>query len=772
MWGGVGNAVSQRVGTVGEATRVHAAPGLVVALAALLALTLSVLVVWDLDAPSMLLGACALLSLALSAGALALVNAGKESAVRFRNQAQSYEQILGDNFFVLRSGPDGQVREANDNFLNRTGYTLEELRSQPIGGLSAGLYSAEYLAHMWVTVQAGQTWSGEFCDRAKNGSLIWFKAIVIPWKDRHGDIESFTTIAVDVTDQKSAEVELKRAHARLEAFVKHAPAAVAMFDNDMRYVAHTERWLNDYALKQKSLVGLNHYDVFPEVPVHWREKHQRLLRGGAAERSDEERFRRADGSENIIRWEVRSWYMPDGTVGGIIMLTEEITERKKIQDKLWKLAKLDPLTELPNRLLFNETLRDAIAAASDTGSLIAVALIDLDHFKEINDTLGHDAGDDLLKVVAARLRNVLDGAGTIARLGGDEFAVLIPGQENDESIHTHVAAIESTFEDPINLSGTLRSCSASIGVTLFPRDASQPSDLLKNADLALYRAKSLGRGRAQIFTPDLREAIDLRVELQENVLDAIQRDEFVLYFQPIMPSDRTEPPSFEALLRWRHPMHGLLSPGSFEEVLEDPKVALAIGNRVIDLALEQAASWQRDGFQFGRVAVNVTSADFAFGCFATRLKRKLGYFKVEPSRLCIEVTERVFLGSGALHVSEALEQLHELGVEIALDDFGTGYASLSHIKAYPIGRLKIDRSFVKDMQSNKDSLSIVQTIVQLGRGLGLCTTAEGVETEEQVMLLSSMGCGSLQGYYFARPLAAMDVPQFLLDKSKFGALVA
>jgi diguanylate cyclase (GGDEF)-like protein/PAS domain S-box-containing protein len=625
---------------------------------------------------------------------------------------------------------------------------------------------------MWVTVQAGQTWSGEFCDRAKNGSLIWFKAIVIPWKDRHGDIESFTTIAVDVTDQKSAEVELKRAHARLEAFVKHAPAAVAMFDNDMRYVAHTERWLNDYALKQKSLVGLNHYDVFPEVPVHWREKHQRLLRGGAAERSDEERFRRADGSENIIRWEVRSWYMPDGTVGGIIMLTEEITERKKIQDKLWKLAKLDPLTELPNRLLFNETLRDAIAAASDTGSLIAVALIDLDHFKEINDTLGHDAGDDLLKVVAARLRNVLDGAGTIARLGGDEFAVLIPGQENDESIHTHVAAIESTFEDPINLSGTLRSCSASIGVTLFPRDASQPSDLLKNADLALYRAKSLGRGRAQIFTPDLREAIDRRVELQENVLDAIQRDEFVLYFQPIMPSDLTEPPSFEALLRWRHPMHGLLSPGSFEEVLEDPKVALAIGNRVIDLALEQAASWQRDGFQFGRVAVNVTSADFAFGCFATRLKRKLGYFKVEPSRLCIEVTERVFLGSGALHVSEALEQLHELGVEIALDDFGTGYASLSHIKAYPIGRLKIDRSFVKDMQSNKDSLSIVQTIVQLGRGLGLCTTAEGVETEEQVMLLSSMGCGSLQGYYFARPLAAMDVPQFLLDKSKFGALVA
>jgi diguanylate cyclase (GGDEF)-like protein len=464
--------------------------------------------------------------------------------------------------------------------------------------------------------------------------------------------------------------------------------------------------------------------------------------------------------------------MPDSSIGGIIMLTEEITERKKLQDKLWILAKLDSLTGLPNRLLFNETLRDAIASAVESGSTLGVALMDLDHFKEINDTLGHDAGDELLKIVATRLQSALEGGGTIARLGGDEFAVLILGQESDDAIGGAIANMERALAEPIDLAGTMRSCSASIGVTVYPHDATEPRDLLKNADLALYRAKSLGRGRTDHFTPDLRAAINRRVALQESALDAIQDDEFELFYQPIVPSDAAQPVSFEALLRWRHPVQGLLAPGAFEELFEDAKVAVAIGDRVIDRALAQAAAWEAEGLAFGRVAVNVTSADFAFGCFATRLEGKLAQFKVAPEKVCIEVTERVFLGSGTAHVTEALHLLDMLGVEIALDDFGTGYASLSHIKAYPIGRLKIDRSFVKDMQDNQDSLSIVQAIVQLGSGLGLAVTAEGVENEKQCILLRSMGCGSLQGYYFSRPMPAADISHFLKPKRPAGSRVA
>jgi diguanylate cyclase (GGDEF)-like protein/PAS domain S-box-containing protein len=765
------HSVARRFDALIDASGVKLDVVLALALAGLAAANLAAFLAAGLDVSTALASLALALAMALAAHAVVSARHEREEAEYWRGQADSYRRMLNDYFLVSKVDASGRFCEANENLLRRTGYSLEELASQPLGGLSSGIFSDEYLSTMWSTVQSGQTWSGEFCDRAKDGSLIWVRAIVIPWKNARGDLECLTTIGVDVTEQRSAEIELKQAHARVQAFIKHAPAAVAMFDTQMRYVAHTDRWLQDYNLKQQSLVGLCHYDVFPEIPPHWKAKHQRIL-AGATESCEEERFQRADGSENILRWEVRPWYMPDNSIGGIIMLTEEITERKKLQDKLWSLAKLDSLTGLPNRLLFNETLRDAIVAAKESGSSLGVALMDLDHFKEINDTLGHDAGDEVLKIVATRLQEVLGGAGTIARLGGDEFAVLILGHGSDDGIFNTLADVKAALAEPINLAGSLRACSASIGLTVFPRDATEQSDLLKNADLALYRAKSYGRGRTDVFSPDLRASIDRKVELQENALEALQQDEFTLYFQPIMPADPAAPPSFEALLRWRHPVHGVLAPGRFEEIFEDPSVAVAIGDRVMDLAFAQAAAWQAEGLPFGRVAFNVTGADFAFGSLADRLKGKLDFHGVSPEKICVEVTERVFLGSGSTHVVEALTQLDALGVEIALDDFGTGYASLSHIKAYPIGRLKIDRSFVADMEDNSDNRSIVQAIVQLGRSMGLCTTAEGVETEAQVALLRSMGCGSLQGYHFSKPLPAEDIRTFLKRRLRRGARVA
>jgi len=764
-------SVSGRFNALMDACGLKLDVALMLALAGLAAATLSASLVTGLDHAAVATSSASACLLALAAHCVANAREERSEADYWRGQAESYGRMLNDYFLVSKVDANGRFCEANENLLRRTGYSLEELAGQPLGGLSSGDLSDDYLSCMWSTVQSGQTWSGEFCDRSKDGSRIWIRAIVIPWKNARGVIECMTTIGVDVTEQRNAEMELKQAHARLQAFIKHAPAAVAMFDTNMRYVAHTDRWLQDYHLDQSSLIGLGHYDVFPEMPAHWKSKHQRIL-AGSTERCEEERFQRADGSENILRWEVRPWYMSDDSIGGIIMLTEEITERKKLQDKLWSLAKLDSLTGLPNRLLFNETLRDAIVAAEESGSSLGVALMDLDHFKEINDTLGHDAGDEVLKIVATRLQSVLGGAGIIARLGGDEFAVLILGHGNDDEIFTTLSELKAALAEPVNLAGTLRSCSASIGLTIFPRDATEQSDLLKNADLALYRAKSFGRGRTDVFSPDLRASLDRKVELQEHALEALQNDEFTLYFQPIIPSDATAPPSFEALLRWLHPVHGILAPGQFEEIFEDPNVAVAIGDRVMDLAIAQAAAWQAEGLLFGRVAVNVTGADFSFGSLAERLKGKLARAGVSAEKICVEVTERVFLGIGSTHVGDALNELNEAGVEIALDDFGTGYASLSHIKAYPIGRLKIDRSFVLDMQHNTDNLSIVQAIVQLGRSLGLCTTAEGVESEAHVALLRSMGCGSLQGYHFSRPAPAEDIRPFLKPRLRRGSRVA
>ncbi len=565
---------------------------------------------------------------------------------------------------------------------------------------------------------------------------------------------------VDVTDRRQAERKLRRAHASLEAFIKHAPAAVAMFDTEMRYVAHSDRWLQDYNLPDDSLVGRSHYDVFPEIPPHWRAKHQRCL-AGSTESCPEETFERADGSTHVIRWEVRPWRLEDQSIAGILMLTEEISERKKLEQQLWRLAKLDSLTGLPNRLQFHENLEAWREQASASGEPFAVGLIDLDRFKETNDILGHAAGDELLKQVACRLDSALQPVGTVARLGGDEFAVMISARGEGAWLSRAVDAIFATMEEPVLLNGVRHRCTISLGLTVFPSDATTASELLKNADLALYCAKEHGRDRFRLYAPEMRAAVERTYQLHQDIQSAIATDAFCLLYQPIVSLSHSKPVSLEALLRWNHPQRGQLSPAAFEEVFEDPKTASEIGKWVLDRMVRQIAAWEQAGVDFGRVAINVTSADFALGGFAELVQETLQRYGVGPERICVEVTEHVFLGRGAVGVSDALQKLHELGVEIALDDFGTGFGSLTHLKRFPIDRLKVDRSFVRDMEISPDNMAIVRAIAQLGVSLGLEITIEGVETQSQLALLRAMGCDSLQGFLLSKPLQSSSVPGFL-----------
>ncbi len=565
---------------------------------------------------------------------------------------------------------------------------------------------------------------------------------------------------LDVTDRRRAENELKRVNSTLQAFIKHAPAAVAMFDTDMQYIAYTDRWLHDYGLDDQSLIGRSHYDVFPEVPDHWREKHRRIL-AGATETCSEEAFSRADGSTNVIRWEVRPWHLADNSVGGMMMLTEEISERKRLELELWKLAKQDSLTGLPNRLQFHEQLEAMLRTAREQGGQFAVGLIDVDRFKETNDILGHSAGDELLKEVGRRLQVALGPYGQVARLGGDEFAVLIATTGSAGALSGAIEAMFTALRPPIMVAGGQHRCTISLGISLYPCDAKGAGELLKNADLALYRAKDLGRDRFQFFVPEMRASFEKSYQLHRDMQRALSSGELELFFQPIVSFGDPQPVSFEALLRWNDPRRGLLSPADFEGIFDDPKAAADVGKWVVGQALRQAAVWQRSGIEFGRVAVNVTSADFALGTFADFVCATLQETGIDPSRLCIEVTERVFLGRGASGVASALQSLHDLGVEIALDDFGTGFASLSHLKKLPIDRLKVDRSFVRDMETNPDNMAIVRTIAHLGQSLGIKVTVEGVESISQLTLLRAMGCDTMQGYLFARPMRSSQVEAFV-----------
>ena len=797
------------------------------------------------------------------------------------DRLNAYRQALEEHFCISVTDSNGRLLEVNGRFCEVTGYTEDELIGQHYDLLSSGRHTNEFIDEMWDTVRAGKTWRGEFCDRSKSGSEIWFESIVIPRFNAQGTIDHFVTIStditpireqadtlqvmidnfpggialidrdgrlaasnrlyrtlldmpeslfsephprletlvrfraergdygtgnveevianrlktllspapniderqeltgkvleircvpipggghlntyVDVTDRRQAEHELRYTHARLEAFIKHAPAAVAMFDTEMRYVAHSDRWLQDYGLPDDSLVGRCHYDVFPEIPSHWKAKHKRVL-AGATEHSPEEKFRRADGSVNTIRWEVRPWYLEDNTIGGMMMLTEEISERKKLEQQLWRLAKLDSLTELPNRLQFHENLNAWLETAETSGGQFAVGLIDLDRFKETNDILGHAAGDELLKVVATRLDLALKPYGTVARLGGDEFAVMISARGDGSWLRRAVDAIFATTDEPVLLNGVRHRCTISLGLTIYPSDATTASELLKNADLALYSAKENGRDRFRLYAPEMRAAVEKTYQLHQDIQSAIATDAFCLLYQPIVSLSNARPISLEALLRWNHSQRGRLSPGEFEEVFDDPKTASEIGKWVLDRMVRQIAEWEQARLEFGRVAINVTSADFALGGFAELVQNTVHRYGVRPERICVEVTERVFLGRSAIGVSDALQKLHEMNVEIALDDFGTGFGSLTHLKRFPIDRLKVDRSFVRDMEISPDNMAIVRTIAQLGDSLGLEITIEGVETESQLLLLRAMGCDSMQGYLISRPLEAAKVPAFL-----------
>ncbi len=804
------------------------------------------------------------------------------SKARVSDRLDGYRQALEDHFCITVTDCSGRLIEVNKRFCEVIGYAETELLGQSYELLSSGRHAPESLEEMWSIVNAGRTWRGEFCDRAKSGADVWFESIVIPRFTRDGKIEQFITISTDITPireqaqtlqaiidnfpggialidrearlvtsnklyrtlielpdelfaqrapklealvrfraergdygtalpveeaithrlktllspvpvidernentgkvleiscvpipggahlntyvnitkRRHAELELKRAHSTLTAFIKHAPAAVAMFDTQMRYVAHSDRWLQDYNIPGTSVVGRIHYDVFPEIPEHWRAKHKRCL-AGATETSPEEHLKRADGSTNIIRWEVRPWHLEDNSIGGIMMLTEEISERKKLEHQLWRLAKLDSLTGLPNRLQFNETLQTLLKSAAADGQQFAVGLIDVDRFKETNDILGHSAGDELLKELAARLEPALKPYGSVARLGGDEFAVLIAMEDDASKLDQAIASIFAALAQAVVVGGVQHRCTISLGLTIFPTDATNASELLKNADLALYRAKELGRDRHQFYSLDMRASLERTYKLHRDIQRALLTNELCLLYQPIVSFAMSQPVSFEALLRWNHPDRGRLSPADFEEVFDDPKLAAEVGRWVIDQALRQAAAWERAGLDFGRIAVNVTSADFALGTFAALVNDKLQQTGVQPERLCIEVTERVFLGRGATSVAVALQTLHDLGVEIALDDFGTGFGSLSHLKKLPIDRLKVDRSFVSDMETNPDNMAIVRTIAQLGQSLGIKVTIEGVETASQLTLLRAMGCDTMQGYLFARPMQALQVPGYL-----------
>ena len=417
------------------------------------------------------------------------------------------------------------------------------------------------------------------------------------------------------------------------------------------------------------------------------------------------------------------------------------------------LAHHDFLTDLPNRVLLNDRIAQAITLAERNRVQIAVMYMDLDRFKTVNDSLGHSVGDRLLQEVARRLRGAMRSSDTVSRQGGDEFVILMPDVADPAAVAHGAQKILDAVSKPYTIDGHELVTTPSLGISVYPTDGRDVETLLKNADAAMYHAKESGRNNYQFFTHDMNARAVERLSLERSLRRAIERSELRLHYQPQYEVGSGRIVGMEALIRWEHPELGLLLPGRFMPLAEESGLILPIGEWVLNEACRQSREWQDQGLQAVRIAVNISALQFSSIGFAATVEAALRSANLEARHLELEVTESVIM-QGAERVTDSLEQLKTLGLELAIDDFGTGYSSLSYLKRFPIDKLKIDRSFVRDITTDKDDAAITSAIIALTHNLGLRAIAEGVETREQYEFLEREGCDEVQGFLFSKPLPA------------------
>ncbi|NCB55561.1 MAG: EAL domain-containing protein, partial [Epsilonproteobacteria bacterium] len=440
-------------------------------------------------------------------------------------------------------------------------------------------------------------------------------------------------------------------------------------------------------------------------------------------------------------------------------------ENKKQKNLLMHQVEHDTLTGLPNRNLLQDRLTQAIKKASRDNKVLGVMFVDIDKFKNINDSLGHDAGDMLLKIIAARMRQNIRDTDTVARLSGDEFIVLLDGCKDMSDIFVAIKKLVYSFQEPFIFGNESFQITTSIGVSVYPHDGEAASKLLKNADIAMYKAKSKGRNRYVFFDQEMNQETNEHLEIEKNLRKALEREEFVIYYQPQINLQTERIVGLEALIRWNHPTRGLTTPNYFIHVAEESELIVEIGNWVIIEVMKQMKSWYDQGLNPGKTAINIAGKQLESSELISFLIQSLRQSGCRPEWLEMEIVER-FIMKDTIKSIALLKRFRELGLDISIDDFGTGHSSLAYLKQLPITKLKIDQSFVQSLEESKEDRAIARTIIELGRGLGLKVLAEGVETKEQKEFIYASGCELMQGYLFSRPVCAEEIETMLKNQGR------
>ena len=566
-----------------------------------------------------------------------------------------------------------------------------------------------------------------------------------------GTILSLSLVAA-LSDRRSRD-KSRQQKMLLDAALENMSQGLCMYDAKGRAILFNERYTQMIGASAASLQGQSLLDLLRQRKASGfaadpDEFFAEVMAGAGAGKPGTKILQTGGGS--VLR--VMEQPMQGG---GWVATFEDITEWQKAQAQIFHMARHDALTNLPNRTLFREQLGQALRRAKRTDHT-AVLCLDLDQFKRVNDSLGHPIGDELLKNVSGRLTDCVRDGDTVCRLGGDEFAIVQVGGDPQTSPANLASRIIEVVSAPYDVQGHQITIGVSIGIAVAPDDGSDPDQLLKNADLALYRAKEDGRGVFHFFEIGMDARAQARRLLEIDLRGALLRDEFLVYYQPIQDLKADRIVSFEALVRWNHPLRGMIPPLNFISLAEETGLIVPIGDWVLRTACRDAAGWSQDV----QVAVNLSPIQFKNRNLVSSVVSALKNSGLPACRLELEITESVLLQDSEATLA-TLHKLRALGVRISMDDFGTGYSSLSYLRSFPFDKIKIDLSFVSELTNRDDSMAIVRAITGLGKSLGISTTAEGVETKEQLALLRREGCTEVQGYLFSRPRPAEDVESML-----------
>lgn len=669
---------------------------------------------------------------------------------------------------------EGRTEWVNAAFTKLTGYTLDDMAGRKPGQILQGPDTdrAE-AARVGAAIRAGEPVEAELLNYHRDGTPYWIAMAITPVRTAAGDISGFIAIESDVTARRRAEAaaaaELQRraaAETLLRDIIDSLPSAVIAFDRNDQFLLANATYMRFFPMMRPYLVpgvtlqqvhaaqvatGVYRHQIAPDAPDAKKRAFLASMIPSVEAGEGSRIFCNHDG-----RWlQARDRRSPSGTLIGV---RTDITRLKRAEQRSRVRAERDALTGLANRSVLFSRLAQQLRAQRSPDAGFALAIFDIDHFKSINDSLGHDVGDQLLKVVARRLRRSLRAGDTAARLGGDEFAVILPGVVSAQTAQTVIDRLIAAVARPAKIDGRLVPISLSLGTALFPVDADSSEALCRAADAALYEAKRQGRARWALFDASLMQALERKNRLATALSSAISSGRLAIALQPQRRLRDGAHVGFEVLARWDDGVEPV-SPADFIPVAEESGLIVPLGSFVLRSALAASRRMLDRGLEPGRMAVNVAAAQILAPDFVAFVRSCCAETGVSPDRLEIEVTETVLLDRSTERIAAVLDELRALGVIIALDDFGTGYASLAHLQRFPVQRLKIDKRFIADAGTKSANALIARTVIGLAQGLRLESVAEGVETAAQAEYLKALGCDIAQGYWIARPLdvdAAID----------------